>query len=153
MTLSQRVVGEFDGQKRSFRIEVEVTPTHLTMVALTPFGVPLFSLMQSSEQIKVDTFSREPLPFDPRYILSDFQLAHWPVPILKPKLISVGLYLKEENWGRLRKLLGKRNKVLAEIHFVRHTRDRVDIVIEHFDFPYRLQIETLKSYQASRLEL
>lgn len=150
LSLSQRVVGEFEGQKWSFRVEADVTPTQLTMIALSPLGIPLFSLEQSSEAVIVETFSPEPLPFDPRFILLDFQLAHWPTTVLKAKFISLGLHLEAERSGGWRKLLGKSNELLAEVSYRQGTSDGADIIIEHFDFSYRLEIETLKSHRASR---
>ena len=73
LSLSQKVVGEFQGQTHSMRVEVEITPTRLVMVGLSHLGLPVFSLTQQGDTIDMEFFADGQPPLDPRYILSDFQ--------------------------------------------------------------------------------
>lgn len=144
MSLSQLVVGAFQGQSQTLRVEVEVMPTRLVMVGLTPLGVPLFTLVQASGGIEVDAPGAGRLPFDPRHVLSDFQIAFWPAKVLEQRFQSLGLRLADRPADGRRQVLGEDGEILVEVTYLDKASIGGDIVIEHFDQPYRLQIETLQ---------
>jgi hypothetical protein len=145
LSLSQLVVGEFLDQRHSLHVEVEVTPTRLVVVGLTPLGVPLFILEQEAGEIKVKTLGSESLPFNPRLMLSDFQIAYWPIATLRNKFQTFGLTVRQAASQSLREVLAESGEVLVAVTY-RNKADKLgDITVEHFDPPYRLQIKTFKT--------
>src|SRR3546814_1029663 len=78
LSMSQVVASQYGGETRSLRVEVEISAERLVMVGVSHIGVPLFTLELDGQGLRTTALSAEALPFDPRYILSDFQLAHWP---------------------------------------------------------------------------
>ena len=144
LSLSQLVVGEFQGQTHSLHIEIEITPTRMVMVGLTPMGVPIFTLEQEANEIEVQTLGSDSFPFDPRHILSDFQIAYWPEAVLSDKFHSFGLTVRETPTAGSREILAESGEVLVAVTYLDNADGAGDIIIEHFDPPYRLQIETFE---------
>lgn len=145
LSLSQLVVGEFLDERRSMHVEVEVTPTRLIVVGLTPVGVPLFTLEQEAGEIKVETLGTKSLPFNPRHMLSDIQIAYWPIAALRNKFQSFGLTVRQVASQSLREVLGESGEVLVAVTYHNNADKLGDITVEHFDPPYRLQIKTFKT--------
>ena len=144
LSLSQLIVGEFKEQRHSLHVEVEVTPIRMVMAGLTPIGVPIFTLRQEAGVIVVESPGSESFPFNPRHMLSDFQIAYWPEAVLSDKFRSVGLIVKEIPTQGLREVVNEAGEVLVVVTYINKSDSAVDIVIEHFDPPYRLQIKTFK---------
>lgn len=144
-TLSQQVVGEFRSQKQGMRFEVEVTPTRVVMVGLTHIGVPVFSLEQEAGGIEVETFGVGQLPFNPRHILSDFQIAYWPASLLRRRFKSFGLQVKEVAADGSRSVLARNGEVLVQVTYLDKASGTGDIVVDHFDHLYRLHIRTIEA--------
>ena len=142
LSLSQEVVGEFRDQRHALRVEVEITSTRLVMVALTHLGVPVFSLEQNGDRVHVEALGAAQLPFNPRHILSDFQIAHWPASVLRDRFRSFGLGLADASSDGSRKVFSESGALLVEVTYGDAVSSAGDIVIEHFDHPYRLHIRT-----------
>lgn len=100
VVMDQMVTGSFQGQSRSMRVRVEISPERLSMIGLNHVGVPLFTLTHDGAHLDATMTgdNRLPvgdgLPVDPRYVLADFQLAFWPVEALRPALAPRGLVLE-----------------------------------------------------------
>lgn len=144
LRLSQVLKAEVAGQDRTFRFQVEVTAERLVMVGLTHMGMPLFSLTQDAGGLRVETPAGGPFPFDPRYLLADFQLTFWPVPVLRPALGALGLRIEEKPDGLGRRVIGGDAKLLVDIAYPPHGISAGEIVLAHHDHPYRLRIVTLQ---------
>jgi len=148
LSLSQLIVGEFQDQQHSLHVEVEVTPARLVVVALTTVGVPIFMLEQIGTEITVETLGDERLPFDPRHMLSDFQIAYWPKDALAAAFQAMEMTLRGDAADGLREVLSEDNAVLVAVTYPKDADRMGDIVIEHFDPPYRLQIKTFESSES-----
>ncbi len=145
LTLSQLVVAEFLDQKQSFHAEVEVTPARMVVVGLTSLGVPIFTLEQDIREVKVALPGDDTLPFNPRHILSDFQIAYWPEATLREKFQAVGLAVRETSTQGGREIVTADGEVLVKVTYLGNDGSAGDIMIEHFDPPYRLHIKTFES--------
>ncbi len=144
LSLSQLIVGEFKDQRHSLHVEIEVTAKRMVVAGLTPIGVPIFTLKQEADVIEVEIPGSENFPFNPRYMLSDFQIAYWPEAVLSDKFRSVGLIVKETLAQGSREVINEAGEVLVAVTYVNKPGSAGDIIIEHFDPPYRLQIKTFK---------
>lgn len=94
VVMDQMVTGSFQGQSRSMRVRVEISPERLSMIGLNHFGVPLFTLTHDGAHLDATMTGGNGLPVDPRYVLADFQFAFWPVEALRPALAPRGLVLE-----------------------------------------------------------
>ena len=143
LTLSQLVVGEFQDQKHSFHVEVEVMPSRMAVVGLTPVGVPLFTLELEGGEIFVETLGAEQFPFDPRHMLSDIQIAHWPEAALREKFQAHGLILRAAAAQNMREVLSEDGTLLVAVTYAGAGGPDGDMVIEHFEPSYLLRINAL----------
>ena len=144
LTLSQMVVGEFEDQKHSFHVEVEVMPARMAVVGLTPVGLPLFTLEQAEDEIFVETLGVEQFPFDPRHMLFNIQIAHWPEAALREKYEEHGLVLRAPANQKMREVLDGAGTLLVIVTYTGADKTGQDVLIEHFEPPYRLYINALQ---------
>jgi hypothetical protein len=144
LVLSQIVTGEYGEERHTLRVEIEVTRDRLVVVGLTPLGVPLFSFEQKAGSPTIDmTEVPDQVPFDPRHMLSDLQLAYWPTVALTAALARKGLKLEDGREDGFRRVVDRDGRLLVDILYVDPGTDRYEIVIQHFDHPYRLRIRTI----------
>lgn len=148
LSLSQLVVGEYQDQKHSFHAEVEVTAARMVVVGLSSMGVPIFTLEQDAGAVKVETPGADSFPFDPRHILSDFQIAYWPEAVLRDKFESVGLRVREGASQATREVLAAGGELVVRVTYLVNDDPESDIIIEHFAPPYRLRIKTFDSSES-----
>jgi hypothetical protein len=143
LTLSQVVASQYEGSTHSLRVEVEVSPERLVMVGVSHLGVPLFSLELDSGGLRTTALSAEALPFDPRYILSDFQLAHWPFALVAQDLERQGYRLVRGLQAAGRYVYDGERALVASVEHLRDGKQAGYMVIQHYDLPYKLLIHTL----------
>lgn len=93
-TLDQVVTGTFQGQSRTMRVVVEVSAQALRMTALSPLGMPLFTLEHDGRRLEAASTAGQPLPVEPAAVLADFQFAFWPAAGLGPALAARGYTLR-----------------------------------------------------------
>lgn len=145
LSLSQLITGEYEDKIYKMRNEVEITPTRLAIVGLSPLGISLFTLVQERDKVTVETVSKEKMAFDPRYILFDFYLTYWPTAVLQKALASEQLVLDESTDKKTRRIRDLHENLVVEITYPSTSTLENDIIIEHFDLPYRLRIKTLEA--------
>ena len=145
LSLSQLVIGEYGDRIYKMRIEVDITPARLVIVGLSPLGVTLFTLVQDKGGSAVVTQLKEQAPFDPRHILFDLYLTYWPPEVLQAALSPLSMRFDESADGSARRVTGPDGDVVAEIAYPSKNAKKREIIIQHFDLPYRLRIMTLEA--------
>ncbi len=143
LSLSQVVTSDYDGDSRSYRIEAEVTPDRLVIVGLSHLGVPFFTLELEAGDLAMTSLSADYLPFDPRHILSDFQLAYWPTEVLARNLAPGGFRLENRREDSERFVYGPAEHRLVAIDYAPSGEPEGVLIIQHFDLHYRLRIRTI----------
>lgn len=143
LSLSQLVTGEHDGRIYKFRYELDITPDHLAMVGLSPLGVTLFTILQENGQLTTEKHIKKDVKFDLRYTLFDLYLTYWPRDILQAALSRIRMQLYDAPDGSFRRVRDMRGEMIAEITYPPEHPRKGEIVIQHFNIPYRLRIETL----------
>jgi len=143
LVLSEVVTGDYGDRSQSMRVELEITPERLVVVGLTHLGVPLFTLEQTAAGLSVRSSAPGPLPFDPRYMLSDLQLVHWPADVLADRLARDGLRLEDRPADHLRRVVDQSGRPLVKIVYPAPGARPSVITVSHRDRSYRLQIETI----------
>ena len=145
LSLSQIVTGHYAGKEYKMRFELDITPSRLAVVGLSPFGMTLFTIVQEMGDLSVETPVKGQLVFDPRHILFDLYLTYWPVKALQSALSKIEMRLDEVSDGMVRRIRGLDGTVIAEIKYPSKSVTMGIITIQHYDTPYRLSIETLEA--------
>lgn len=144
VSLSQLVVGEFEGKNYRMRYEVEIAPSRLAIVGLSPLGLTLFTLTQQEGRLDVRTNTGNPIAIDPRYTLFDLYLTYWPVDALRTGFADYGLLVEESRDGLERRVSRTNGVMIAVVTYSKQMREDAKIRIEHFDIPYRLRVTSLE---------
>jgi hypothetical protein len=144
LSLSQLVTGEYGVQTYQLRYELEITPSRLAIVGLSPLGITLFTLIHENNELTVETYADDSAPFDPRFTLFDLYLTHWPLEKLRSALAAYSMEIVERNGGSVRYIFDSQGNSIARITYPPATEGG-ETVIQHFDFPYLLRIVTLEA--------
>lgn len=144
LSLSQLIIGEYGGRSYKVRVEVDVTPERLAMVGLSPLGITLFTLIHDQGRPAVISNNVGQARFDPRNVLFDLYLTYWPISVLKMALEPLSLTIEEGTETAKRRIFRQDGFLVAEVVFPPIDRKGEEIVIQHFDFPYRVRIRTLE---------
>ncbi len=148
LSLSQLVTGEYGGEIYKMRYELDITPDRLAIVGLSPLGVTLFTIVHEKGELAVETLGRGEVKFDPRYTLFDVYLTYWPTAALRAALSPMRMRLDEAADGSFRRVRGLDGEMIAEITYPSKHLKTGEIVIQHFNFPYQLRVETLEARDA-----
>lgn len=96
----QRVTGQRKGKTYTLLSQWEIEPQRLAMVASTGGGSSLFSLLYQGSKLHTEVSPLVPVALDPLFVMADFQLAFWPVAVLKGALRESPYELLEINGER-----------------------------------------------------
>ena len=149
-TLTQQVVGEFDGKSQTLRFEVELTREHLAVVAMTALGIPVFAIAYDGTASSVTTYVKGvPIP-PPAWILDDILISNAPEVPLRNTLTASGYRLKTGPEDR--RVFDGKGRLIMHIHYTKpaDTAWGRDLVLEDEMLHYRLTVTTLaKSLQGA----
>jgi len=143
LLLSQLVTGEHDGQIYKIRYELDITPDRFAIVGLSLLGVTLFSIVQENGKLTMEKHIKRQGGFDLRYTLFDLYLTYWPRDVLRAALSRIRMQFYEAPDGSVRRVLDMEGEMIAEITYPSEHSRKHEIVIQHFNIPYRLRVETL----------
>jgi hypothetical protein len=146
VTLTQRIDASYSkagqsAQTRSFVVQIEAGANDMRMVGLTPMGVQLFAVTLNGTELAVDVPPYLSLPFDPRFMLADMQLALADIGSLNLHLF--GAQMRTTSDEHRRELVAG-NDVRMRIDY-RGTAcaEGSQTHIEHIERHYRIHITTL----------
>jgi phospho-N-acetylmuramoyl-pentapeptide-transferase len=142
------VTGDHAGQEYKMRFELDITSSRLAIVGLSPLGLTLFTIVQEKGGISVEIPAKGQTVFDPRHMLFDLYLTYWPSKALQPALSRIRMRLDQTAEGTVRRIRGLDGNLIAEIKYLAKHMKTGEIIIQHFDFPYRLRIKTLETRSA-----
>jgi hypothetical protein len=154
VTLTQRIDADYapvavhDGaqtaataQSHSFIVQIEAGANEMRMVGLTPMGVQLFAVTLRGTELVVDVPAYLSLPFDPRYMLADMQLALADLTSLNAQLR--GAQLRAYADGHQRELITS-DGVRMRITYRGGSCDKdSEMQVEHLERHYQIRITTL----------
>ncbi|WP_199609011.1 DUF3261 domain-containing protein [Flocculibacter collagenilyticus] len=132
----QLITFKSNNHNRSILVNTEYDLSGIKMVAMSPQGIPLFSLnFIKEQQIQLQRY----IPLDdlrPEYIMADFQLVHWPVELLNKHLN--GGKIEEKHNGNERVII-QDSKTVIRIKYNKH-----HINFEHLERGYTFTITPIK---------
>ena len=143
LSLSQLVTGEHGGKIYKIRYELDITPERLAIVGLASMGATLFSIIQEKGKLTIENRIKRPSNLDLRYTLSDLYLTYWPSKVLNEALSRINFQFYEAPDRSVRRILSLKGDTIAEVIYSAAHQQNRDILIEHFDIPYRLRIKTV----------
>lgn len=122
-----------DEKESTFIGRLEVDAQKILLVGLAPTYTRLFTLKFERGEASFESTVTMPLPFDPRHILADIQLALWPLSPLKEQVD-----VREEN-GRV--ILNDEGTPVIRITYPYATRDEFEFV--HLERGYSIRVRNL----------
>jgi hemin uptake protein HemP len=143
LSLSQLINGDYNGQTYRLRYETEISTTRLAVAVLSPLGVTLSTIVQENGELAIETYVKEKVAFDPRYTLFDLYLTYWPSETLRDALAPLGMQLVDSANGLGREVETANGNVIAKVVYPSKNKGNSEIIIQHFDIPYRLRITPL----------
>ncbi|MCC7013988.1 MAG: DUF3261 domain-containing protein [Planctomycetes bacterium] len=126
--------------ERRMHCALEIEPTELRLVALTPFETPAFFATFGGESLTLESALGETLPADPRLILADLQFALWPA-VPAPRSCEVRERVEGQAWTRE---LVRDGRVLVRVRRPVGEPWASPLVYEHLERGYVLTVETLR---------
>ena len=113
------------------------------MVGVSHIGVPLFQLELDADGLRSKELNGASLPFDPRYVLSDFQLAYWPLNLVEQGLARQGYILVRGLEATSRYVYDAEHNLVASVEVLKDGARAGYLVVQHHDLPYELLIRTV----------
>ncbi len=140
LTATQLLSGQYKSQTFSIQFQVEITPGQLVLVALSPWGSPLFSATYNQQGLKTEQLLPTP-GLSPEHVLADFILTFWPEEALAGAVFGQGI---EWTFKKQRRVLMQTGKPLIEIEYETPDPWVGKIAFSHHLRGYQLNIENLQ---------
>lgn len=136
----QRLHGSFAEREETLQCVVAVDPGHISLVALSATGTRIFSLGYDGRKLDAAISPLAALQLKPERILSDMQLALWPLASLQQALVGSAWKINEPVAGTRRLRHGGR--LIAEVHYSGTDPWRGRFWLSNFEFGYSLMVES-----------
>jgi len=147
-SLTQFVRGTSQNTNYQAHFEIEWKHKTLTIVALTPAGLPIFIIQASATDTQVQSFippSDEQVLMDSAWVLSDFLLAMAPVGLLQQSLSDPALHLLSIT-SRERQL-NRGDTPAIRISYSEQKPFSGQVELTNLELEYRLYVDTLHMEQ------
>jgi hypothetical protein len=118
----QVVSAAFADQAATLQCVVDVTPEHMTLVALNAMGLRLFSVVVAGGKTLAERTPGVSDAIRPERILADIQLAYWPLAALQKAYAGTSWSVSEPVAGTRRLLHDGR--LAEEVHYAQPAGDR-----------------------------
>lgn len=138
----QIVSAAFADQTATLQCIVDVTPEHMTLVALNALGLRLFSVVVAGGKTLAERMPGVPPAIQPERILADIQLAYWPLAALQ-KAYAGSRWSVSEPVAGTRRLLHD-GKLAEEVHYSQPDADRWQgrLWLANFEQGYSLSVDS-----------
>jgi hypothetical protein len=136
----QIVRAAFADSDATMQCVVEITPQRMSVVALNALGLRLFSVAVEDGQTTVERMPGVPEQIQPERILSDIQLAYWPLAKLQQAYRGSAWQVSEPFAGTRR--LKRDGRLIAEVHYAQPTRNPWNerLWLSNYEFGYSLSV-------------
>jgi hypothetical protein len=135
----QQLVMARGEKSRSLQVAIRVDAERLTLIGLSDLGQRLFTLDSDGRQAELTSRIPDLQGLDPDWILTDLQLAYWPLPPLRAALPE-GLRLEQR--AALRTLWRDRRLLWLAVNEFGETWQG-EVVVYNLQLGYRLDIRPL----------
>ena len=129
----------FGEHEAVLRCVVHASPERIEVLALTALGQRAISVAWDGKDWKVETAPMVPSALKPEWMLTDLQLALWPLPVLQAAYHAAGWEVTEPGGGVRR--LRHNGQLIAEVDYADADPWHGRYWISNFRFDYALAIE------------
>ncbi len=129
----------YKGETQQLLAQLEITPLKMTLVGMSPMGNRLFTVIWNGRSLHDKHLSQWPLPFEPKHILADVQLALWNDISSQKELTIV-----EDNSTKMTRMIHGNGKALMRIKYNTRPFWHGKILVEHLERNYKLKIQTIQ---------
>ena len=136
----QIVRAAFADNEATMQCVVDITPQHMSVVALNAMGLRLFSIRVENGETTVERMPGVPEQIQPERILSDIQLAYWPLEKLQ-QAYRGSAWQVSEPFASTRRLKHD-GRLIAEVHYAQTGKDpwRERLWLSNYQFGYSLSV-------------
>lgn len=136
----QIVRAAFADSEATMQCVVEITPQRMSVVALNAMGLRLFSVAVEDGQTSVERMPGVPEQIQPERILSDIQLAFWPLEKLQQSYRGTPWQVSEPFAGTRR--LKREGRLIAEVHYAQSSKNPWSghLWLSNYEFGYSLAV-------------
>src|SRR4051812_37214879 len=142
-TASQIVHAAFGARSVALRTAIVVSAGKLEVVGVTATGQRLFTASYDGKSIDAQKSPFVPETLDPERVLSDMQLALWPLAAVQAAFGERGLAVTEPFAGVRR--LARGDTLIAEVHYATADPWSGRLWFVNFEYDYSLTIDTTRS--------
>lgn len=138
----QIVHAAFADTEVTMQCVVEITPHRISVIALNAMGLRLFSVVVEDGKTTVERSPGVPEQVQPERILSDIQLAYWPLPKLQQAYAGTDWQVSEPFASTRR--LKRGGRLIAEVHYAQTGKDlwRGRLWLSNYEFGYALSVNS-----------
>jgi hypothetical protein len=138
-TVQQVLHVAFGDRDATLNAVLSLTPEKLQVVGLNAVGLRLFTVEYAGGELKSERAPGLPAEVDPARVLSDLQLAFWPLSALQAATRDTA-YEIIEPYARARRL--KRNgRLIAEVHYADDRPWSGRVWLSNFEHGYSLAVD------------
>ena len=120
-------------------VQLEISPEWVTLVGFTTMGVRTFTVRWSGEELFSESSDGNDMPFDPKYIMADLQLALWPKNFIKDTL-----QIQETLGAASSREVMRAGVPVVRISYEKTPAWRGHIKLQNLERDYRLEIHPLR---------
>ncbi|MFA5919860.1 MAG: DUF3261 domain-containing protein [Methylococcaceae bacterium] len=142
----QQITALWPDRKETLLCVLELDKQRIAMAGLSNDGLSLFNLTYDGRAIVSDKSPLLPDSVAPEFILSDLQLAYWPVAVLQESLRASSWRLEADRTHR--RLYYQGNKTVEVNYLEPDAVWAKSVELINYRYNYRLYIKTI-SYEAS----
>lgn len=140
----QQITAVWAGKQETLVCVLELDAQHIAMAGLSNEGLSLFNLVYDGNKLGLDKSPLLPDAVTPEFIITDVQLAYWPVAVLE-KIFTAPWRLKaDQNQRRL--YYEKENRIVVNYLSSNANWPR-DVELINYRYNYQLHIKTVSYTQ------
>ena len=140
LSVLQRIKAQHGDRTFETLVQLEINPEWVTLVGFTPMGIRTFTVRWSGDELISEPLADADMPFGPKCILADLQMALW------PEIPAVGaLQIREtQEPPYLREVL-RAGVAVVRVRYETMPAWQGRIDYHHLERDYRLSIHPLKN--------
>ncbi|MGZ8186196.1 MAG: DUF3261 domain-containing protein [Methylobacter sp.] len=140
----QQITALWPGRQEILVCVLELDAQHIAMAGLSSDGLSLFNLTYDGKKLELDKSPLLPDTVAPEFIITDLQLAYWPIAMLQ-KILPAHWRLEA---GQNHRHLYYKNEKRVDVKYLSNDADwPKDVELINYPYNYRLHIKTISYTQ------
>jgi len=119
--------------------QVEISPSQVNIVGLTPMGTRLFTIQWDNKKFHFSSLSPEGVSFEAKRILADIQILLWP-----RILLGSGVEVKESSKEPYYRDIYVEGEKVIHVQYDSEKRGKGKSVLSHIEQGYEIRVTTIQ---------